>query len=586
MGKFSWYEKNKCGDYVKRRFPVLTWLPRYRPTWILQDALAGITVGLTAIPQGIAYGIVAGLSAEYGLYAAFMASFIYIIFGSCENITIGPTAIMATMVQPLVAKYGADMAILIAFLKGCIIMLLGVFHLGFLLDFISLPVITGFTSGAAINIASSQFKSLLGIAGRSESFLDSLIMIFKNLYQIRYQDTLLGIGTIAILVLLKNIPGRRTGNILQKMGWLLALSRNALVVIIGTVMAYIFYINKQNPFQLTGAIGQGLPPFASPPFSTTFQNRTYNFLEMTTAMGTTLFTIPILSTIEHIAIAKAFAKGKSLDATQEMIALGVCNIFGSFVRSMPVTGSFTRTAVNHASGVKTPLGGIFTGCLVILALSLLTSTFRFIPKATLAGLIICAMYYMLDFSTYALLWRARKIDFFVMLLTLVPCVFLSLEYGILIGIVVNLICLLYYSARPSINMNIEQIEGETVIVAIPEETIAFPAAERLRSNIMKLSGESECNVILDCKNLKRIDVTVAKNVKLLAKDLSVRGQSIVCINCCENVHAILKIVAPELLNVKEDEELCAQEMLRKKEANIHMYIYRREDMWNIEGENY
>ncbi|XP_011633704.1 sodium-independent sulfate anion transporter-like isoform X1 [Pogonomyrmex barbatus] len=548
----KWYEKDKCGKYAVRRLPILDWLPRYKPTWLLHDALAGITVGLTAVPQGIAYGIVAGLSPEYGLYAAFMASFIYIIFGSCENITIGPTAIMATMVQPLVAKYGADMAILIAFLKGCIIAVLGIFHLGFLLDFISLPVITGFTSAAAINIASSQFKSLLGIPGRTESFLDSLIAIFKNLNQIKYQDTLLGIGTIAVLVLLKNIPGKRTGTIFQKIGWLLALSRNALVVVIGTVMAYIFYINGQNPFKLTDTMGQGLPPFALPPFSTIFKNETYNFVEMTTAMGTTLVTIPIVSIIEHIAIAKAFAKGKSLDATQEMIALGVCNIFGSFVRSMPVTGSFTRTAVNHASGVKTPLGGIFTGSLVLLAVGLLTSTFRFIPKATLAGLIICAMYYMLDFSTYALLWRARKIDFFVMLLTLVPCVFLGLEYGILIGIVVNLIALLYFSARPSVQTKIEQIEGETVIVVIPEEALTFPAAERLRANIMKLSGESECNVILDCKNLKRIDVTVAKNMKLLGKDLSIRGQTIICSNCCENVNATLRVVAPELLKVKED----------------------------------
>lgn len=166
-----------------------------------------------------------------------MASFIYIIFGSCENITIGPTAIMATMVLPLVTNYGADIAILITFLKGCIIALLGLFHLGmffifskikkyrnlqiiynreilllhpfcfffqgFLLDFISLPVITGFTSAAAINIASSQFKSLLGISGKAESFLDSLIAIFKHLDEFRYQDSVLGICTILVLVLLK-----------------------------------------------------------------------------------------------------------------------------------------------------------------------------------------------------------------------------------------------------------------------------------------------------------------------------------------------------------------------------------------------
>lgn len=550
----KWYKKDKCRNYIVRRLPVLSWLPRYQISWLLQDALAGITVGLTAIPQGIAYGVVAGLNPEYGLYAAFMASFIYVVFGSCENITIGPTAIMATMVYPLVKKYGADMAILMTFLKGCIIALLGIFHLGFLLDFISLPVITGFTSAAAINIASSQFKSLLGIPGRSENFLEAVIGIFKNLQLFRYQDTLLGFGTIIVLVLLKNIPGRRTGTILQKTGWFIVLSRNALVVIAGTIMAYIFSIYDQEPFKLTGSMGQGLPPLTPPPFSTTFENRTYTFLDMATAMETRLFTIPVVSTIEHIAIAKAFAKGKFLDATQEMVALGACNIFGSFVRSMPVTGSFTRTAVNHASGVKTTLGGIFTGTLVLLAVGLLTSTFYFIPKATLAGLIICAMYYMLDFSTYALLWRARKVDFFVMLLTLVPCVFLGLEAGILIGIVINLIALLYFSARPSIRTKIEQIEGETVIVVVPEEAVAFPAAERLRANIMKLSGESECNVILDCKNLKRIDVTVAKNIKLLAKDLSMHEQRIVCNNCCEDVEATLRVVAPELLNVKEDED--------------------------------
>ncbi|KYN00747.1 Sodium-independent sulfate anion transporter, partial [Cyphomyrmex costatus] len=557
-------KKGKYGKYAVRRLPILDWLPQYRLTWFLEDALAGITVGLLAVPQGIAYGALAGLNPEQGMYAAFMASFTYIIFGSCKNVTIGPTVIMAIMIYPFVAKYGADMAILITFLKGCIIAFLGIFRLGSLLDFISLPVITGFTSAAAINIAFSQFKSLLGIHYTADSFLDSVIAIYKYRNEIRCQDILLGIGTIIVLILLKAIisynrgesylyffmiPGQRTGTVLQKIGWFLGLSRNALVIIIGTVMAYIFYINDLEPFTLTGTIGQGLPSIASP--LSTFHNLTHNFLEMTTAMKTTLFTIPVVSTIMHIAVAKAF-EGESLDITQEIIALGACNIFGSFVCSMPVTGSFVRTAINHASGVQTPLGGIFTGSLVLFAIGVLTSTFRFIPKATLAGLVIYSMYYMLDFPTYSLLWRAKKLDFFVMKLTLVKGVIFGLEYGILIGIVANIMLLLYFSAHPSIQTKTEQIEGETVIVIIPEEAIFFPAAERLRVNVMKISGESSCNVILDCKNLKRLDVTVAKNIKLLGQDLSVRGQTIVCSNCCENVNAVLKIVAPELLNVKKD----------------------------------
>ncbi|XP_015601196.1 sodium-independent sulfate anion transporter isoform X2 [Cephus cinctus] len=546
-----------CKAYTRRRFPILGWLPGYKKSWILQDMLAGITVGLTAIPQGIAYGIVAGLNPEYGLYAAFVSSFVYIIFGSCKNITIGPTAIMALMVRPLVDNYGPDIAVLICFLKGCIITLLGLFHLGFLLDFISLPVITGFTSGAAITIASAQFKPILGIRGSSSSFLDSIVSVFVNIGDIGIFDTLLGLGTVAALVLLKNLPGNRNGKFPLNVLWMVTLARNALVVVFGTVLAYVFYLNDMEPLILTGSMGQGLPPFSLPPFFTVFHDNYYSFHHLISGMGITLFTMPIISTIEHIAISKAFAMGKSLDATQEMLALGLCNIFGSFVRSMPVTGSFTRTAVNYASGVQTPLGGFFTGGLILLALGFLTSTFHFIPRATLAGVIICAMYYMLDFDTYKLLWRAKKSDFMIMSLTLLACVFLGLEFGIVIGILLSIIFLLFFSARPSIEIRVEQIEGHKIIHVIPKEAVAFPAAENLRSNVMQLVEFHQCSLLVDGRSLNRIDATVAKNLKLLAKDLSLANQQIEFINCNEEVTAILKTVAPELADkFKKSDDLC------------------------------
>ncbi|XP_048516226.1 sodium-independent sulfate anion transporter-like isoform X1 [Athalia rosae] len=540
------FTRRKFMGYARRRFPIISWASGYKRLWFLEDLMAGMTVGLTAIPQGIAYGIVAGLDAEYGLYSAFMSSFVYIFFGSCANITIGPTAIMALMVQPLVAKYGADVAVLICFLKGLIITLLGIFHLGFLLDFISLPVIAGFTSGAAITIASSQFKPILGIPGSSSSFVDSIVSVFTNLDQIGWWDTLLGFGTVAFLVLLKNFSGNRTGSMMQKMMWMICLGRNAIVVIFGTALAYAFSANGLEPFRLTGSLGQGLPALSFPPFSTKFNNETFTFFDLTTGMGQTLVTLPIISTIEHMAIAKAFAMGKSFDATQEMLALGLCNVFGSFVRSMPVTGSFTRTAVNHASGVRTPMGGLFTGILVLMAVGLLTEAFRFIPRATLAGVIVCAMYYMLDFQTCVLLWKAKKVDLAVLVATFVSCVFLGVELGIFIGILLNLIPLFYYSARPSVQMRIEQIEGRKYVQVIPEEAISFPAAEHIRNKIMKLSEQKSSGIIFNGKNLKRIDATVAKNIKLLAKDLKVREQEITFVNCPENVETVIGSVAPEL----------------------------------------
>lgn len=175
-----------------------------------------------------------------------------------------------------------------------------------------------------------------------------------------------------------------------------------------------------------GNVGAGLPHFNFPPFSTTVGNQTFDFEHMAERYGGSIIFIPLVAILEHIAIAKAFgkypfppidlgglpcgfvAKGKTINATQEMLALGLCNVAGSFVRSMPVTGSFTRTAVNNASGVKTTLGGLLTGSMVLLALGLLTSTFFYIPKATLAAVVICAMFYLFDFDAIITLWRTNS----------------------------------------------------------------------------------------------------------------------------------------------------------------------------------
>lgn len=164
-----------------------------------------------------------------------------------------------------------------------------------------------------------------------------------------------------------------------------SISRNAIVVIIGIIIAYIFYLNGQEPFRLTGEIKKGLPEFFVPPFQTTLNGKDYSFFNMIHVFGISLVTIPLVSILEIVAISKAFSKGKVVDATQQMIALGLCNIASSFFQSVPITGSFTRTAVNHNSGVKTPFGGVITGIVVLLALGLLTGTFYFIPKTTLAA---------------------------------------------------------------------------------------------------------------------------------------------------------------------------------------------------------
>ncbi|XP_058790464.1 sodium-independent sulfate anion transporter isoform X2 [Phymastichus coffea] len=515
-------DRSKCDpkETLRRRLPIISWLPYYTWSTFLQDALAGATVGLTVIPQGIAYAVVAGLPPVYGLYSSFMGCFVYIFFGSTKDVTVGPTAIMGLLSVTFVRQYNEDFAVLLCFVSGIVITLMGTMKLGFLVDFISMPVISGFTNASSVIIASSQINTLFGIKGRSEGFIEAIEKFINGFMDIQPWDTVLGVSSIIVLVVLKNLPGKRHGNAWQRSLWILCLARNAVVVIFGMTLAYGLSFTKNGvPFVITGNITEGLPPFQLPPFSTTTNETYYDFMDM----------------------MRIFAKGKTLDSNQEMIAVGLCNVFGSFVRSMPTTGSFTRTAVNNASGVKTPMGGAITGCLVLLACGLLTSTFKFIPKATLAAVIIVAMYYMLEIKLFKVLWDTKKIDLIPLVVTLVACLSVGLEYGMLVGIATNLVLLLYGTARPGLVIE-ERVANEMPILFVsPQQSLSFPAAEYLREQVMSCCDimKDASLVVIDGRNVTGIDTTVAKNLSLLLSDLESRKLKLLFWNWCEDTRKTL-----------------------------------------------
>ncbi|XP_076646093.1 sodium-independent sulfate anion transporter isoform X6 [Halictus rubicundus] len=470
-----------------------------------------------------------------------MGCFVYLVFGSCKDITVGPTAIMALLSQHNVIRLGEDVAVFVCFLSGCIILLMGLLHLGFLVEFVSMPVISGFSNAAALIIATSQLGTLLGLSGRSDSFIDAIVKVVDHVNEITLWDTVLGVSSMIVLVCLKNLPGKKNGTPFQKFLWLVSMARNAIVVIIGIILSYSLFSNGIEPFKITGNITEGLPPFGPPPFSITSGNHTYNFLESVSELGSTVVSVSLVAILESIAIAKSFAKGKTVDANQEMFALGLCNIFGSLVRSMPATGSFTRTAVNNASGVKTPMGGLITGCLVLLACGLLTSTFEFIPKATLASVIIVAMYYMFELRIFGVLWRTKKIDLIPLTVTFLSCLVIGPEYGMIAGIVVNLILLLYFAARPGLLIEERVVDGLTILFVSPKQSLSYPAAEYLRECVMSwCDGKLEMiPVVVEGRHVHRIDATVAKNLSLLLMDLEARNQKLVFWNWCEDARRTL-----------------------------------------------
>ncbi|CAK1582248.1 unnamed protein product [Parnassius mnemosyne] len=547
--------KSACSaKVIKKRLPIIQWLPKYNVTLLMQDIIAGITVGLTAIPQGIAYAVVAGLSPEYGLYAGLLGGFVYLFFGSCKNITIGPTAILATMTAKYVADYSPDFAVLAAFLTGIIALAMGILNLGFLVEFISIPVISGFTTAAAMQIAGAQLKAFFGLSGGSGKFFaESVYNFVRNIKTANLWDPVLGFTTIVILIFLKKVGegcGRKD-NFMKQLRWFTSLARNAVVVILGIVVAYVFKVTTDSePLVLVGDIGRGLPKFQPPPFSTTVGNKTYIFSDMVQVLGPQSIVLPLVAILESVAIAKAFAGGIQVDATQEMIALGFCNIMGSFVRSMPITGSFTRTAINYASGVQTPAGGIFTGFLIILALSLLTSTFYYIPKASLAGLIITAMFSMIDYTIFPKLWTSSKRELVIIIFTIAICLCVGLEYGIVSGILLEAAMLLYSTAKPSLNIEIVKRENGDLIILPLTGNVSYCAAEHVRRALLQASQTAAMDsvIVVDGSNLKHMDSTVASNLMSIVKVLEKNSCQILFLNFSSDFKKMCLVLNPTFAN--------------------------------------
>lgn len=301
---------------------------------------------------------------------------------------------------------------------------------------------------AALTVGSGQINNLFGIQSKSNEFLKSWINFFSHIQETRRNDAILGWCTLIFLLfmrvsldlcfhmyisfcptLLQKLKDVKCG--LHLLNRYLSLCRNVVAVFIGILLCYLLSRGENEmPFRINGEITPGLPPLRLPAFSTIDESGKYlNFGGMASQLGGALASIPLLSILESVAIAKAFcaykltnllqiilyiiyvsitAKGKIVDASQEMIALGLCNFFTSFFPAMPITGSFARSAVNNASGVQSQLGGAFTGILILMTLAFLTPTFAYIPKATLAAIIISAMIFMVEYDRIGEIWRAKS----------------------------------------------------------------------------------------------------------------------------------------------------------------------------------
>ncbi|XP_061736582.1 sodium-independent sulfate anion transporter [Nerophis ophidion] len=529
---------------LKRCLPILTWLPKYNTKCLQMDLLAGFTVGLTTVPQVLAYAEVAGLPVQYGLYSAFMGGFIYALLGTSKDVTLGPTAIMSLLCFSVVGGE-PQRAVLLSLLCGIIQAGTALLRLGFLLDFISFPVIKGFTCAAAITIGFGQVQNLLGLKDIPHEFFPQVYYTLSRIPEARIGDVVLGVLCVAVLMMLMMMMKTSVGSedspryarIAQTFVWTVATMRNALVVVAASLCAFSWEAYGHHVFTITGKTAQGLPAFKPPPTSDTSANGTVvPFKQLVQDFGGGLAVIPFMGLLESIAIAKAFARKNNyrIDANQELMAIGVTNIMGSFVSAYPVTGSFGRTAVNSQTGVCSPAGGIVTSVIVLLSLAFLMPAFYYIPKACLAAIIICAVAPMLDYHVVADIWHIHKLDLLPFIVTFLMSLW-HVQYGIMGGVAVSAALLMYSMARPRIQMS-----GEGVLLIQLSNGLSFPAAEYLNYIIhtKALQVSPARSVVLDCHHVSMIDYSVIHELSDLLRHFKV-----------QNLHLIFSGLQPHILEV-------------------------------------
>jgi len=421
---------------LKNVIPLLSWLPDYNKKWLRGDLSAGLTVGVMLIPQGMAYAMIAGLPPIYGLYASIIPLILYAIFGTSRQLAVGPVAMVSLLVAAGVgqlAESGSDMyiafAITLALMVGVIQLSLGLFRLGFLVNFLSHPVISGFTSAAALIIGLSQLKHLLGIDIPRSNYIHEIIgNAMSGIGSLSMPTLLIGLGGIALILLAKRINKAIPGP-------LLAVVFGILVVSLGNLEA--------QGVQIVGEVPKGLPSLTVPVIQ-------YDSLMSLLPIA---LTISLVGFMESIAVAKAVQsrhKDYELNSNQELIGLGVANIGGAFFQAFPTTGGFSRTAVNDQAGAQTGLASIISAGLIALTLLFLTPLFYFLPKAILASVIMVAVFGLIDIKEAVHLWKAKRDDFVMLIATFLGTLSMGIEEGILLGVVLSLGVVIYRSSYPHI----------------------------------------------------------------------------------------------------------------------------------------
>ncbi|XP_025200768.1 sodium-independent sulfate anion transporter-like isoform X2 [Melanaphis sacchari] len=508
------------------------------------DMIAGITIGLTMIPQSIAYASLANLSPQVGLYSSLIGGFIYMNLGTVKQVSMGPTSLMALLTYEYTKNLTVEYVVLLTFMCGIIEMLMGLFKLGFLVDFISTPVTSGFTTATSIIVVMSQVKGILGVRFKGDTVKDILEKLIEHFHERRTGDMVLGLGAIVVILTLRELRNVPVTGILKKVFWFISLSRNTSVVLLAMLITYLFESSGiPLPYLTSDTAKTGLPSLRFPPFGYTSGNTTVTLPEMLYEIRSAIFIIPLVSVLANVSIAKTYANGGIVEATQEMLALGMCNIAGSFIMSMPTCGAFTRSALSQASGVQTTLSNIYASGLILLAILFLTPHFHLIPRAILSSILISAVLFMVDYQIVKPLWKTSRAELFVTMVTLLISLFFTVEIGLLAGICANIIHLALMWSRPKLKIELIKSKGVEFVLITPNNGLYFPAIDYLYREIMRIpkqEGYAKIPLVINCAHLKGLDYTAAKGLSLISSEIQAKDQRFIVLNASEKMRYVCR----------------------------------------------
>lgn len=418
---------------LARYLPILAWLPSYDRKLIRFDLIAAVTVAAFVVPEAMAYAGLAGLPPEAGLYAAMVASIVYALFGASRQLGVGPTSALSILAASSIgALAGGDLeryaglAAMLALLVGAVAVIAWYFKLGFIVNFISESVLTGFSAGAALFIGSTQLGKLLGIDGDGGEFFERVYYIARHLGETSGWTLAVGLGGIAVLLL-----GERFA---PKLPW-------SLIVVLASIALLAFTGLEDRGVAIIGDIPSGLPAPAIPDIQ---------LVEIDDLLPAAL-AIFLMAYVEGTGATQTFAKKHKyrVDGNQELLAIGASNIGSGLFQAYPVGGGFSRTAVNDGAGARTQLAGLGTGVLIGVVALFLTGLFYDLPEAILGAVVIVAVKGLFNVPALRRLYHASRREFWIALAAMFGVLVFGMLQGVLVGVVLSLLILIYRASQPT-----------------------------------------------------------------------------------------------------------------------------------------